>query len=461
MLKDVLAKMAEENETSLKENKEKEKDFEDMKESKYIKFPLSEIEKKCDSSELFELIHKNNFNILEYKRLMDKDIDETSFYCDFDECVEKYLVSYNNWQFEINNLHDVDIEEGIFAVYSITNMNTKETVYFYVDLGCRNTGVDKFNRFMKLLSCSSEDEYIEKQYGLYLDIPQKLKELGYPIDDKKFNFKDISKRGISLLVNRLENNINIYLNIFESIYDEIHMVVTNDAKWDVNSSNRTLSENRAYYIHNYDGDINTIVTYIEAFKEHMKGHIGFLCPDGTFFRDKDIFNLSHKLLKQIRYEDWNTYQFKSEYVDIYDCRGYSEENLMPNKLDGLEMYSILKITFNDASQWSKGNTALELVFVFKYDKKEDPNNISLHVYGIKIDNKTGEFEFESKEKKEQYENDERWLKEEWKYAKLCIDDQIIGSKEDVLNSFYDYLKECAKSFKLENTFGTEDFLRYC
>lgn len=54
MLKDVLAKMAEENEASLKENKEKEKDFEEMKESKYIKFPLSEIEEN--------VIHPNYLN---------------------------------------------------------------------------------------------------------------------------------------------------------------------------------------------------------------------------------------------------------------------------------------------------------------------------------------------------------------------------------------------------------------
>lgn len=454
MFKDVLNDIIEKNKISQKENIKKEKESKQKKEKEYTFFSNDEIFSVCYSKELYSLILEKGFNIIDYKKLL--EIPEYSY----DEAIEIYTASYNNWIFEIKNLDDVDIEEGIFAIYSIKNETTGEVITEYVDLGSRNTGDDKLERFLCQLNCNSRYEYLHKQFGIYMDIPEELKKYGYEVDDTYYNFDKMHKDGATLKIETLSNDISIYLRIFEAIYDDIHFVVTNDPRWNVNSSNRTLSTKRAYYVKDYNGDIEKLISIIKAFKEHMLGHIGFPLEDGFFFTDKDIALYADKLIKQIPYKDWNTYQFKKEFIDIYDCRGYTEDSLMPNKINGREIYSILRTWFNNAAQWSKGNIALELIFLFEYNTNIDKDNIILHIYGIQIDNRTGEFEFSSPEKKSEYEDDEynRYL-HEWNYAKLCVDDEFKGNKEEVISKMNEYLIDAANAFGIENCFGSDRTLR--
>lgn len=320
------------------------------------------------SEELFDLIVKYGFNVVEYGRRIDK----INYYEEYDPTEEYYSILTDKYKFIIKHFADVDIEEGISGIYNITNINTGEIINYYLDFTCRNTCEIKRDNFLILLTCDSLDEYYDKIYSQYKAIPQLLEEKGINVIETKMEFTPDAIKGYIALENKL------FVIPYRSWTDDIRVVVSNKAKWDVNSSNS--SSQIGYYVSFKSiEDIDVLIDNINALKKHVDGEYGFL-EDGKYYRNKDV----EKIFKFKRtdehgkyYDDFNHYHIRIEQVREWDGRGYGSPYI--NVYNGLEMATHFKLTFNDAAQWSIGDIINHSDIIVKYDKKIDPDKCILMI----------------------------------------------------------------------------------
>lgn len=316
-------------------------------------------EKDCYSRELLELIKKFNFEIESYEKFF--DFDEY----DYAPVLERYYCKKNNWRFEIANISDCDIEEGIFSFSKIKHIITKEELNFYCDLGCRNTGEERLNTVLEFLEFESTEKYVSTKYSIYFELPELLRGKGYDVEEIDFSFKLNEPNGY------LKLEENVFIKIYRAWCDDLKLVVTNDKKWDANSSNDGSSRRIGYYF-NYTSskDIPELIKCIESFKSHINGEIGFLMF-GQYFKNSDIYNFFDNLRDKKDYykECWNNYHIVVEHIDFWDARGYAENPLIVNKYTGLEIYTRTILKFNDAAQWSIGDNVNLSLITFIYDKR--------------------------------------------------------------------------------------------
>lgn len=316
-------------------------------------------EKDCYSKELLELIKKFKFEIQSYEKFFDFDED------DYAPTLEKYWCKKNNWQFEIENIRDYDIEEGIFSLSEIKNIASEEKLDFYCDLGCRNTGDERLNTVLELFEFEFIDEYISSKYSLYFELPGLLRANGYPVEEIDFSFKLNEPNGY------LKLDKNVFLKVYRAWHDDLKLVVTNDKRWDVNSSNDSSSSDIGYYFdYTSSDDIPELIKCIEAFKSHIRGEIGFPMF-GMYFKSSDVYNIFDSLRDKENYfkECWNHYHITVEHLKFWDERGYAKNPLVVNKYIGLEIYTRTILKFNDAAQWSIGDNVNVSSITFIYDKR--------------------------------------------------------------------------------------------
>lgn len=416
-------------------------------EKSYEEYPVSSILENCHSKDMFDAIKKQGWQINRYLKLNQQD-KNGEYYC-YDEILEKYECSHNGWRFTVNYLQDCDIEDGIWSVYSAENENNGEKADFYFDLGCRNTSEEKLERFNTLLSCNSIKEYVRDVFGKYLAIPVILSSYGFHVEAEE-PIKDENIISLEHIVYKVEKRGDIcYLVVFKALYDDIKFVVTNDKKWDVNSSNKTLGNKIAYYL-DYNGpeDEDALCEAIILFNRHMHGEIGFF-EDGNYITNYAISEYFKNLRNLVPHDVMNHYHMRVKYNDIWDMRGYCKESRMPNLSTGLEVYSEVEVVFNDAAQWSEGDTAYKLVFVYKYETK-DKNVMHLHVYGHSFDNSSYGFEFKDKDLQDEWA--ENGFENSWQYAKLDIDEEYVGLASELMEITMKYLRKAACYFNISNAF---------
>lgn len=415
-LKDMIESIKKQNEKrQLEEKKMNSLEKETIKDN-YVEF--IDIENNCYSKELFEIIKKLGFTITKYVKNSNPDYDD--YYC----TAEIYSCIYNNWQFDVKNLPDYDIEEGIFAIYDIKNNITKEVVKNYLDIGCRNTSKEKLDNFIMLLENSSYEDFFNKRYYLYKKAIDKLKEFC----EVKEILNDVEKFPIRLsLVPEL--SINPERKKIYFIATETECIISVDEK-------------NSYFYKYYtttpkcENDINNLQKIVKCFIEDIDGKIGYF-ENGKYFNNKDIHNFFKKLKETFSYEIFNHYK-----IQIYrnDYKGD-----IINKYEGQEIYYGTNVLFNDASQWSIGDIAINFTFVIKYNK-ELCDKIILNIYAYKINNKTGEFMFKSKEYEDMYNKQEMLGCE---CAKLDIDEVYECTPDELLSKLRAYI------FTTSDTFGYE------
>lgn len=438
-LKNVISNIVSSNVVSNEQNKIEQEEAVKKLESQFLHYNNVEIEKVCWSKELYEIIKKNNWNIISYEKL--PNIPE--YACD--DTIEKYHCEYNGWEFTINNMYDCDIEEGIFGVYSASK--NEDVIEYYFDAGCRNTGGERMSRFIRIINSSNFEEYFDFQYNIYFSLINNLEQNCYDVELLTTDKKEIVKR--SHIVIRVDN---VYLVLYESIFDELKFVITNDKKWDVNSSNSTiknLKNKRAYFV-KYDGieDYANLLYAIETFKEEVSGKLG-VSYKNIYFSDSNIYALFSKLKEMVDHEAWNHYHIKFEYKDIWGMRGYGNDDRIANMLTGPIIHSEMVVTFNDAAQWSNGNTAFVLTFVAHAGLGD--KNIKLNVYGYQYDNSTRTFEFKDENAEAEYEDSDDYELRDWEYAKLDFENEIICNPDELKSSVYLYVKELCNMFDIKNT----------
>lgn len=319
------------------------------------------------SEELYDIIQKLGFNIIEYgKRETPVDYDE------YDPTLEYYSAISGNYKFIVKNFSDCDIDEGIFAVYNVSNMKTGIVTDYYLDLGCRNTCEVKLDNFMTLLTCDTIEEYYDKIYSEYTILEKLLSEHGYPVAENNLVFAPDRITGNYKLKD------NLYVIPYRSWTDDIRVVVSNGPRWDVNSSNSY--DKLAYYVSYKDRkDIDVLIENIKAFETHLSGKYGFFEND-VYYKNSDVeklFNFKTEDKNGDMLEIFNHYHVKVKSTRAWDARGYNGGNSYLNVYNGLEMAVHKHLIFNDAAQWSIGDIIDDSDIVVKYDKKLDKDNCIL------------------------------------------------------------------------------------
>jgi hypothetical protein len=398
----------------------KEKEVESKRENKVTTINY---ETDCYSEELLGLIKQYKFEIESYEKFTDIDYDD---YC---PTLEIYYCNFNNWNFEIKNFSDVDIEEGIFAIGKVKHVVTGEELEFYCDLGCRNTGKEKLNHFLDFITYNSLQDYVNEKYEKYVLLPKLLKEQGYNIEEVNYSFKLNEPQGYLKLADKL------FVKVYRAWMDDFKLVVTNDYKWDVNSANDSVNNvwNKKAYFFNYNSinDIEELCKCIDAFKDDMKGKIGYQERD-LYYGNDDIIRLFNEFETSNNKEERNTYLIQIKHKNYWDRRGYDEDNsVITNKYKGLEIYTETELTFNDASQWSKGNLINKSIITFKYDKREDSNKCKLI-----IDN----YIYETEDDILDFDYDE----EEYKYKPAKNKVEISGTFTELYEILEEYIRNMFK-----------------
>lgn len=381
----------------------------------------------------------------------------------YDKPIEKYECTHNGWVFTVDYLYDPDIEPGIWRVYGLKREGSEETCNWYCDLGCRNTSEDKLERFLDILSCSSVEEYIKKVYGRYQEIPMLFKEKfgdftpsiegltgRYTAHVKGGIPKDLGRERFVIQV--LDGAAKCYLVLFSDIYDEMKFVITDTPNWDANSSNSTLGRHMAYYI-TYNGpeDLDLLCGAIHKFMLHMEGEIGFL-EDGKYIKDIDIFRYFYNLSNKVSYPEGSEYYMKFNYNDIWDMRGYADEDFMPSLITGKQIHSEMAIRFY-RSKFVQGYKSFKLAFIFTYDTRvHTPDAMSLRVCGHTLDLNEGKFEFRSEEAEAEWIYKDDWHKNSWDYANLSIDEEYKGKYSELIEVADRYLKAACESFGINSDF---------
>lgn len=329
-------------------------------------------ETDCYSQELLELIKKFEFVIEAYDKFVDIDYD------DYSPTLEIYYCKKNNWKFEIHNFSDVDITEGIFALKNLKNFLTEESVNsFYCDIGCRNTGESRLLELLEFFEYNSLSDYVKYKYEHYIELPNLLRSAGYDVKENDYSF------GLNKSTGYLEIEKNLFIRVYIAWMDDIKFVITNNNKWDINSSNhsiRTRAEKSYFFNYNSKNSFHELCKCIEAFKDEQAGKIGYF-EQGNYYSNSNIIDLFNKYKKSDK-DAWNHHLIRIDYDDYWDCRGYDEENsLIINKYKGLEVFVKTEVTFNDAAQWTIGEYSNKSLIIFEYDKRKNTEKCRL-----KIDN---------------------------------------------------------------------------
>lgn len=406
--------------------------------------PGEELKAECYNQSLYKKIRDHGFLIYKYE----KNISTDDLFGDTvqDNTVwEKYYCRANNWSFVIKNMEDYDIKQGIWAIHQICNDVTGETLSLYLDFGCRNTSYARLVTFLNIIKYDTLEEYFNVVYGKYLKSAD--------IAAKSFS------GGNLLLVDRSIPDSRLVMKLREDLYLVLYMddegkfrfVATNCKNWGHSSCNKTTSYDRAYYIDTEDC-INKVCPACENLIHHMDGEIGFVTEDG-YFREDDIREYFRKIKDSFscrENDNMVTMYFRSE-----SDMGMEDYGLVSNLATGLEVYMVASVDLNNSFMRDTGDVALNLVFEYSYDKREDKDNMKLHVYGYSSDNLSKRFEFLNDEKKYAYYKAMDKAMEEgtgsirdWDYAKLGIDDVYKGKPQELLDIAAMYIEKAAAIYNV-------------
>ena len=365
-------------ESSLRQNKEEQQKRDEEKR-------LSELRKKQEienlrlsgqmigdpqqencSNELYHLILNFGFSIQSYTNHM------SNFNDSFDELAETYYCAKGFWEFSIAHYTDVDIPEGIFAVREISNKVANEVLSFYCDLGCRNTSESRLQEFLNLLQSDSFLQYKLDAYQPYLQLPQLLSDQGYTVEPVSYDFMLSEPQGY------LDLGDSLYIKFYRTWSDQFQLVVTNNSKWNINSSNDGYDGIGYYFQYRTSDDITELVSCIEAFKSHALGHIGYY-ENNQYFSNDHVLRFFKSLKKDCPEEAWNHHHIRLDHHNFWDGRGFASDPKNLNKYVGLELYTVSELRFNDAAQWSIGDYINTSVITFEYDKRKNAQQCRLQI----------------------------------------------------------------------------------
>ena len=400
-------------------------------EGTWIRCSTNAKDSMCNArKEALDAIKNTGAEILEYW----ERVDEIPFE-EYDAIFDYFVLEKNNYRF-IVTCHDCDDFEDCSTVlfclvHRVTDLVTNEIFDFFVDLNCRNTGIERFNAFMLLLNSKSKEEYLSKRYAIYEELPELLEKNGV----------NVVKNTLKYYVNRIEGFIKLddqtFIVPYDAWHNDIKMVVTNKKKWDVNQTNNNNHNVIGYYLNDYKSsdDIDYLLENIKAYKKHINKELGFK-ENGKYYENRDVDRIFDNLRinKDGEYvKAFNERVYNISRIDAWDGRGYGDHPYI-NKYNGLEI----------ARHYTFSITPLQVPYinnesdiVFKYDTSKDKDNCILLINNYQV--------MEEQELRKDCYHDPSQDDEE-EIPEYFIDRLYDGYNEDVLIGSIEFkgtFEECA------------------
>ncbi len=295
-----------------------------------------------------------------------------------------FYCNKNDYNFIIEFIDDCDCEPGILLIRGAEQISTGETITFNCDLYCQNLSKTKLHDFLTLLECKSVQEYIDKRFGHFLQIPELLRKKGYKIEadinlqriyDKKaisvndafmsldFMIKIVSDQNISkntcYLILMEEPNYRSKSNGFYELCicqtDSVEKIAMNriSFKYPVKYNSNFDFDNLDKKINNYFYFLNDMYGYLE---------------DGVYY--------NHKFIERYCQEIWKSQSQNSKMSFHYKFN--------PDHNCELNILLIIKI----GKPIHRINTKLDCDYSFEYyvmrmfyDKEKDNENCFLTIDG--------------------------------------------------------------------------------
>lgn len=304
--------------------------------------------------------------------------------------MDVFYCTYKDWVFAVEWSMDPDIEEGILAMREPRNIVTGEKMDFYCDLFCNNTSEGRLENVLKVFEIGY-GEFIQQEYGKYIELPILLKEKGVSIRTENYEFTIGDNDGY------IDVGDGVYIRVFGIFWSKgIALVVTNNKRWDINSYNGGNYGNEIGYYFDYQGveDLDELCQCIEATKRHVKGQYGYKemfvqhLYDGTsykeerYFKGEDFLSIFKEIedkLKSKYYDKWN-----SRFIDITEYKNWSgsielDDSKDVNCYKGLEIAKTIKFSINNATQWMVDNELIQYLIHFEYDKRKNDKECYLEI----------------------------------------------------------------------------------
>lgn len=331
-------------------------------------------ETDCYAKELLDIITNYDFEIVSYKKYR-----ESYFSARYRSVLETYDCRFNGWTFTISHVEDDD-NGKTFQLHDVIHKKNLESVQNQIhflswDLHEKKSSKEEIQTLISVLSSPSLQDYMDKAYEKYRNLPSLLEKKGYTVKPISYGFAFQEPQGF------LQLEEGLYLKCYKAECTEnMKFVVTNDSAWNEYCENDLYSDAAQHtkgYSFSYQSeeDIDELCKCIEAFRDEQKGHIGFY-EDGTYYNTNDLISFFQEI-ESIHEDNEEAPAALGVLYSSHDW--YSDEKRNVNKYTGLEVHFQVRLQFISQLPTMKDCYVNDSLVTFTYDKKIDPNACKLQI----------------------------------------------------------------------------------
>jgi hypothetical protein len=293
----------------------------------------------------------------------------------------------NHFRFIIEFDDDCDCEPGILMVKNLENLKTGEKVKLECDLYCENTSKAKLENFLTLINSDSIDDYLQKRFGHYLELPQLLKQKNFTVEHPeplidpnhcivndyyfKFVIKVTCSKGTCLLIPHESG-------LFSPHY-ELYITKFVGEEITINNFNFEFKKDGYKFKYQSKADIDELCHMIECFLDYEHNRFGYL-QDNVYYNYKDIKKYIDSKKSEINKKQKDPIWMHREIeIDFH----YRNDVYFGPDIDTF-------ITLQFGKSWNPFNNRSKITFPYPfeyygihlyYHKKEDPDKCYFSIEG--------------------------------------------------------------------------------
>lgn len=226
----------------------------------------------------------------------------------------------NNYRFEVRFADDCDCYPGILSVSSVTDLNTNEKIDARCDLYCQNTSNNELDNFLHLISRASLNDYFNKRFSHFLNLPKLFEEHGFKINNMDlinklvpmfsinkhdFNFYvevENDKGSCVIIPYAKDHNLSGYCLYISPTLEQINEANADKSyyyekkKIDINVFNHDMKQKSYKLDYESDDDFNELLKCINAYINKQNGEYG-IYDNNVWRNDTEIREYLNKLKK--------------------------------------------------------------------------------------------------------------------------------------------------------------------
>jgi hypothetical protein len=223
-----------------------------------------------------------------------------------------FYCAKNNYRFEIVFDDDCDCYPGLLYVSSVENIDTGETHKVGCDLYCNNTNPSVLDNFLNLIESRTIDEFFNKKYAHYFELPGLLTNKGFKVIDNmdktpvlkindydfKFYIEVKDNKGSCLLIPHSDSykSSDCCLFVCHTLDQINEKDQDKDRSWSYTKKsidsfvfNHNMMENAYKFNYKDNNQIEELSICIRSFIDHTNGEYGYYDSDlGEFVNDNKI-----------------------------------------------------------------------------------------------------------------------------------------------------------------------------